>query len=180
MNVGPLSWVVGFISDPRWGIPFLLILEATILWVAWNPRSPPLLGARRTSWARPEGDAVSRMYYAVQDRRYSVLVRWSRERIEELHRARSGGARLPALPWTFRRRSRSPSDPYVLRRLTLDLSTFEWEARERELGVHLRWAFWRTRRRDAELYAARVERILNRAHGAIDILEGIGAPEGIA
>ena len=171
MTEGPLAWVVGFISDPRWGIPFLLLLEATILWVAWNPRAPSLLGARRSSWTRPEGDAVSRMYYAVQDRRYSVIVRWSRERIEELYAARSG-AKLPTLAWTFRRRSPDLADPYNLRRLTGDLAGFEWEAREREVGVHLRWAFWRTRRRDAALYEARVSRILDRAHRSIGALEG--------
>ncbi|MCI4367219.1 MAG: hypothetical protein L3K08_05670, partial [Thermoplasmata archaeon] len=155
MTSGPFGWVVGFISDPRWGIPYLLLLEATILWVAWNPRAPTLLGARRISWTRPEGDAVSRMYYALQDQRYSVIVRWSRERIEELYVARSG-VRLPTLPWTLRRRSPIVSDPYNLRRLTQDLGNFEWEAREREVGVHLRWAFWRTRQRDSALYEARV------------------------
>jgi hypothetical protein len=170
---GPFGWVIGFISDPRWGIPFLLLLEATILWIAWNPRAPGLLGARRTSWTRPEGDAVSRMYYALQDRRYSIVVRWSRERIEELYRARSG-LKLPALPWTLRRRSKAIEDPYNLRRLTLELSAFEWEAREREIGVHLRWAFWRTRRRDNALYETRVDGILTRAHSAIGALEGIG------
>jgi hypothetical protein len=165
-----LSWVVGFISDPRWGIPFLLLLEATILWVAWNPRAPTILGARRASWSRPEGDPVSRMFYAVQDQRYSVIVRWSRERIEELYHARSG-AKLPTLPWTLRRRSLSPTDPYNLRRVTQDLSNFEWAALERETGVRIRWAFWRTRQRDTEIYEARVDRVLRTAQAAIGALE---------
>jgi hypothetical protein len=166
----PLLWVVGFISDPRWGIPFLLMLEATILWAAWNPRAPATLGARRTSWVRPDGDPVSRMFYALGDERFSIIVRWSRERIEELYEARSGQP-LPAIPWGLFRRPDLPDNRFHLRRLTLDLGAIEWDAQEREAGDHIRWAFWRTRERDSTLYKARVDRLLTRAQNAILDLE---------
>lgn len=174
MTGGPYGWVLGFILDPRFGIPFLILLEAAILWIAWNPRGGPPLGAKRISWHRPEGDAVSRIYYALRDEQYSTLVRWSRERIEELYEARAG-APLPSFPWTFRATTDAPDDPHRLRRLTLDLGGFEWEAREREIGLHVRWAFWRTRQRDRAHYKARVDRILARAQRAISILEAPGA-----
>lgn len=170
MISGSLAWVLGLVLDPRFGIPFLVLLEATLLWVAWNPRANPPLGARRRSWRQPQGDAISRIYYALRDEQFSTLVRWSRQRIEELYEARAH-APLPALPWTFRRGRGGPEDPYALRRLTLDLGSFEWEAREREIGVHVRWAFWRTRARDRALYRARVGALLDRAETAIRGLE---------
>ena len=171
MTSAPFAWVLGLILDPRFGIPFLVLVEGSVLWFAWSPRPLAPLGARRQSWHRPGGDPVSRMYYALRDQQFSTLVRWSRERIEELYQARSGG-RLPAFPWSWRHRSTGPTDPYVLRRLTLDLGGFEWEAREREIGLHVRWAFWRSRARDQTLYKARVDHLLARAHAAIAALEG--------
>lgn len=172
MTAAPLAWVVGFIADPRWGIPFLLLVEATFLWAAWNPSPPPTLGVRRSSWTRPTGDPVSRMFYALGDQRYSVLVRWSRERIEELYEARAG-VPLPTFGFDLLSGS-SPGLPnrFELRRLTRELGSFEWEAREREAGAHIRWAFWRTRRRDEDRYRDRVERLLARAESAIVPLEG--------
>jgi hypothetical protein len=174
VTAGPLSWVVGFIADPRWGIPFLLMVEATFLWAAWNPRPPAPLGLRRTSWARPVADPVSRMFYALGDERYSVLVRWSRERIEELYEARHG-QRLPSFTLDLFGSSEGPENRFEIRRLTRDLASFEWEAREREAGAHIRWAFWRTRRRDDAVYRSRVERLLERAQHAIIPLEGVAA-----
>ena len=171
MSDGPLGWVLGFIADPRWGIPFLLLLEASILWAAWNPRPPAALGSRRRSWVRPDHDPVSRMYYALGDERYSVIVRWSRERIEELYEVRFGEP-MPALPWGLLDRSDTARDSRAIRRLALDLGSFEWEAREREAGGHLRWAFWRTKARDSALYKARVGALLTRAHSTILTLEG--------
>lgn len=168
---GPYGWVFGLVLDPRFGLPILLLAEVTSFWFAWNLRTPPPLGARRPSWSAPEGDAVSRMYYALREERFSTLMRWSRERIEELYEARAGGP-LPSLPWTLRAPATDPTDRYRLRRLTLDLGAFEWEARERETGLHLRWAFWRSRSRDRALYRSRVDALLGRAQSAIALLEG--------
>lgn len=173
MSAGALQWAVGFIADPRFGIPFLALLEATMFWSAWNPRPPPVLGAVRRSWSRPSADPVSRMYYAMGDEQYSVLVRWSRERIEELYKARAGEP-LPTVPFELRPREGLPKQRFALRRLARELSNFEWEAREREAGMHLKWAFWRSRAKDSEAYRTRVSGLLGRAQEQIAALEGAG------
>lgn len=166
----PLALVLGFVEDPRFGLPMLLLLEATVFWTASIPRPAPLVGALRRSWTRPSGDAVSRMFYALDDRRYSVVVRWSRERIEELYKARAG-VPLPSAPFEWSAREDLPANRFELRRVARALSAFEWEAREREAGLHTRWAFWRSRRRDASGYRGRVQRLLAEAQARIAELE---------
>ena len=167
---GPLAWLVGFVTDPRWGIPTLFLLEATAFWFAWNPRDPLVGAGRRVSWIYPDADPVSRMFYALGLGRFSSIVRWSRDRVEELYEFRNGEA-LSALPW--RLRWWGPQDPrYGHRRVVRELREIEWEALERESGTRPRWAFWRTAARDASVYRNRVERLLTRANASIATLEG--------
>jgi hypothetical protein len=168
---GPDGWLIGLVVDPRWGIPVLLMLEAALLWVAWNPRPPPALGAQRGSWTRPSGDPVSRIFYALGDGQYSVLLRWTRERIAELYQARNGEP-LPASVFGIRAWLRGlPEDSSRVRRLAREIGAQEWEAHERETGGHVRWAFWRTKARDEAIYRDRIEALLLRGHDAILQLE---------
>ncbi len=166
------TWVLGLLIDPRFGVPFLLLVEATMIWTYTRPRGLATLGALRQGRGRPAGDPVSRMFHAIGDRRFSVVIRWSRERLGELYQARNGHPLPTPLLSLHREPAEAPGDLGTLQRLNRDLSTFEWEAREREAGLHYRWTFWRTRRGEEARYRARVARLLGRAQESITALEG--------
>jgi hypothetical protein len=139
-----LTVALGLVTDPRLGLPVVLLAAATVLWVAALPASEPRRHRAESVAPEPDADPVSRTYTALKHEAYSSVVVETHDRLDRALMARTG-RRLQEIPWlpsTARRLGVPDSKGLRGSRQELD-SLYLWSARL-ETSSWLRWDFWRT------------------------------------
>ncbi|MCI4317899.1 MAG: hypothetical protein L3J96_05115 [Thermoplasmata archaeon] len=158
-------------TDPTVGLPILLLSATLGVWLFSNLRgfrSPELT---RTTWLRPDRDAVSQTFYAIEDGRYSRLVRAVYDRCDRAVHTRYGVglAELGWRPWPTKA-GLIPERKELLQ-IRDSLSRRFTEAVGRELPFRFRWAFWRSPAEDDQRYLGRVDAAIARAETMVHTLE---------
>ncbi len=165
-----LGRLVYLVTEPTLGIPILITLLATAGWFLWSPRPlerpPPV----RRSWYPPTTDAVSLIYYALADGRYSAVLATVYERLDRAVE-RSHHIVIAQLPLWDAERTGVP-DPAGLRRAARKIRGVYAEALQRESPYWFRWAFWRPAEKDQNLFLARVDDAIRVSAHWISTLEG--------
>jgi hypothetical protein len=140
-----VSVALGLLTDPRVGLPVVLLLAAVALWIAANPATAPRRHRGERATPEPDADPVSRTYLALRREAYSSVVAESHARLDRALLARSG-KRLREIPWRARAAKRlGIPDPKGLRESHQRLEAlYLWSVRL-ETASLLRWDFWRSR-----------------------------------
>jgi hypothetical protein len=139
-----LTVALGLLTDPRLGVPVVLLAVATVVWVVAFPASEPRRQRGEAATPEPDGDPVSRTFVALRHEAYSSVVVETHDRLERALVARTG-KRLEDIPWrpSLARRL-GIQDSKGLRQSRQELSSlYVWSARL-ETASWLRWDFWRT------------------------------------
>jgi len=142
--VDPSTVLWGFVTDPRVGVPVLLLGAATLLWFAMDTPAEP----RRAGWEpatpEPDRDPVSRTFVALRHESYSTVLLESYARLDAALKARTG-RRLGEIPWSTKgARKLGIPQPRELEKTRIGLdSLYVWAVRL-ETDSILRRDFWRT------------------------------------
>ncbi|MCI4325832.1 MAG: hypothetical protein L3K00_08165 [Thermoplasmata archaeon] len=136
--------LLGLVTDPRVGLPILLLAGATVAWVASHPGSEPRRHRSEASAPEPDADPVSRTYLAVRREAYSSLLVETHVRLDRALLARTG-RRLRDIPWrASAAKTLGVPDAKALRASLRGLeSLYLWSVRL-ETASLLRWDFWRS------------------------------------
>jgi hypothetical protein len=136
--------LLGLLTDPRVGLPILLLVAATVAWVAARPAGEPRRHRSEASPPEPDADPVSRTYLAVRREAYSSLLVETHVRLDRALLARSG-RRLRDIPWRAGAAKKlGVPDAKGLRDSLHGLeSLYLWSVRL-ETASLLRWDFWRS------------------------------------
>lgn len=163
--------VAGFLTDPRFGVPFAIAAVALGAWLYWNPLGAPTSLGTRSTWRTPDRDAVSRTYYALAEGRVSHVVAASYEGLEAAVVARFHRSlgELPVTGWGRRRTGIAPARE--LRRLAGQLREAYQQALQWEGTIRIRWAFWRTPAEERRRFEGRVRERLTLTRHMIATLE---------
>ena len=96
-----LAGFVVFLTNPTFGIPFLLLTGALLAWLLWEPAVPLYASETRRTFHPSDADGVSRSFYALRTRQYSRLVLDAIGRLDTVLRARHGVdlASVPRRGW---------------------------------------------------------------------------------
>ena len=161
----------GLLTDPTIGIPILLVAVTLGVWLFSNFTGFRSAELTRTTWLRPDRDAVSQTFYAIEDRKYSRLLRAVYDRCDRaIHLRYSVGlADLGWRPWPTKA-GRIPERKELLE-IRDALSRRFTEAVGREQPFRVRWAFWRGAAQDDRRYLARVDAAISRAETMVHQLE---------
>ncbi|MCI4326235.1 MAG: hypothetical protein L3K16_01155 [Thermoplasmata archaeon] len=156
-----VSELLDLLSDPRVGIPVLLLLLAFVLWVAGRPSREPVRRRSEPAERAPDGDPVSRTYVALRNGAYSEVLDTTFERLDRAVDAKSH-CHLRTIPWTdgSARRLGLP-DPKGLRQSRDALNSLIVWAVALETGSPLRWDFWRTQESSRARFQARLSERLS-------------------
>ncbi|MCI4332963.1 MAG: hypothetical protein L3K01_04455 [Thermoplasmata archaeon] len=143
--VDPYTLLLGFVTDPRVGLPLLLLLAATVTWVVASPASEPRRHRGERVPPEPDADPVSRTYLALRREAYSSVLVETHVRLDRALFARTG-RRLKDIPWLPSTAKRvGVPDPKGLRDSLRGLeSLYLWSVRL-ETASLFRWDFWRSR-----------------------------------
>ncbi|MCI4357281.1 MAG: hypothetical protein L3K18_09145 [Thermoplasmata archaeon] len=140
----PVSAVLGFLTDPRVGLPIVLLGVAAAGWYLVGAPADP----RRTGWEpsqpEPDRDPVSRTFLALRREAYSTVLLEVYGRLDSALRAKTG-RRLGEIPWrTDAGRKLGIPQPRELERTRIALdSLYVWAVRL-ETNSLLRRDFWRS------------------------------------
>ncbi|HKV90111.1 MAG TPA: hypothetical protein VJQ43_02815 [Thermoplasmata archaeon] len=153
----------GLLTDPRVGVPIVLLAGATVVWFLLGSPAEP----RRIGWERsvpdPDRDPVSRTFVALRRDAYSSVLLEVYTRLDTTLHARTG-RRLGQIPWrtTAARRLGIP-EPRELERTRIALDNLYVWAVRLETDSLLRRDFWRTwkasRAKFLESLAVRLRRV---------------------
>lgn len=162
---------MGFVRDPRVGLPLLLLAEAAILLAVLRPKAGP----RRTGWElpprEPDRDAVSRTYLALRRGMFSPVLHESYDRLDRAVRARTGRA-LYELPWLARSASRlGLRDAQGLYRLRNRIDAYELWALRLESDSWLRHDFWRSQESSRAKFLERLPPLFDRIDARLELLK---------
>lgn len=144
MSGDAVSTAFGLLTDPRVGLPILLVAVALVLWAAAWPRRRPRSVGFEPATPEPDRDPVSRTYLALEREEYSSVLHETYDRLDEAIRRRTGRG-LAEIPWTEAagRRAGFPH-PRRLRRTRDALGALELWAERLEADSPFRWDFWRS------------------------------------
>lgn len=165
------SALFGFLLDPTFGLPMAIVggLLAGWLFANLSAAAPP--PPTRTTWHRPDHDAVSQTFYAAEDGLRSRLVQAAYDRLDRSLASRYA-VHLGALGWRpWPTPARDVPGRKELLRLGERLSRRFSEAVQRELPTRIRWAFWRDPNVDEARFVARVADAVHDAHLMVQHLE---------
>jgi hypothetical protein len=157
------DWV-GFLSDPSFGIPVLLLGGLLAVWWGLNPHDYPMMVRRPTDRPVPDRDPVSRAILAFDRGRFSEVLEMATTRLDRVSTKRFGvrAARLPWTPWgLWRLEPARRSEARALRRLNARIERLEATSLRRESGVWLRLDFWRSRDELLARFRRRLTPLLN-------------------
>ena len=166
-----VSALFGFLGDPTFGLPLAIVggLLAGWLFANLSGGAPPL--PTRTTWQRPDQDAVSQTFYAAEDGLHSRLVQAAYDRLDRSLASRYA-VHLGGLGWRpWPTPARDVPGRKELLRLGERLSRRFSEAVQRELPSRIHWAFWRDPAVDVELFVARVADAVHDARLMVQNLE---------
>jgi hypothetical protein len=137
-----LLW--GLLTDPRVGVPIVLLVAATVTWIAARPAAEPRRHRSEAMPPEPDADPVSRTYLAVRREAYSSVLVETHVRLDRALLARSGH-RLRDIPWRpSAAKKLGVPDAKGLRESRHGLeSLYLWSVRL-ETASLLRWDFWRS------------------------------------
>ncbi|MGI0132622.1 MAG: hypothetical protein ACREDK_05975 [Thermoplasmata archaeon] len=146
----------GLLTEPTFGIPIALVGGVLVGWLVANVRGSAPVAATRTTWHRPDHDAVSQTFYAAEDGIHSQLIRAAYDRLDRsLHATFQVG--LTDLGWRpWRTRGQEVPDRRRLLGLREGLSRRYTEAVQREDPGRIHWAFWRDPAIEEQRFLARV------------------------
>ncbi|MCI4331531.1 MAG: hypothetical protein L3K19_06760 [Thermoplasmata archaeon] len=148
--------LAGLLTNPTFGLPFLLTAAVLGVWLYWNPLGAPASLGTRATWSAPDSDPVSKTYYALSGGRVSRVVATAYEQYEASVKTRFGRP-LGQLPLTAWGRARTGiARAAELRRLAAQLREAYQQALLWEAPIRIRWAFWRTPQEDRALFEGRV------------------------
>jgi hypothetical protein len=161
----------GLLSDPRFGIPLMLLAFALATWLLAGPARQP----RREGWERPvappDRDPVSRSYLAVERGQYSVLLREAYDRLDRAVATRTGRS-ISALPWRVRKaRALGVPDPKGLSRLRSEFGALEIWSLRLETDSWLRRDFWRSAEASRRRFTRRLAGLLALLDGQLKLWE---------
>jgi hypothetical protein len=136
--------VTEFLTDPRVGLPVVVLAAAAVVWVASPWSSEPVRRRGEPSTRAPDADPVSRTYVALRQGAYSEVLDATYDRLDRAVGARAG-CHLREIPWRPRAAEKlGLADPKGLRRSRDGLDGMIQWAVALESGSPLRWDFWRT------------------------------------
>ncbi|MGI0052670.1 MAG: hypothetical protein ACRECR_00210 [Thermoplasmata archaeon] len=168
---GELAMLAAYLSDPKVGLPMILLAAAAAAWLAARPSTDPRRRGVEPAPPRPDRDAVSRTYLALEDGAYSEVLAESYDRLERALLARTGHA-LAEIPWRLRSAQRlGIPEPAALRTTRDRIEQGRLWAARLETDSWLRWDFWRSRESSRRLFLARLPTLLGRIDGHLDRLE---------
>jgi hypothetical protein len=162
--------LIDLLTEPTIGVPLLVTLGLLAAWLLWSPRPLERPPALRRTWFAPSTDAVSLVYYALADERYSVILGTVYERLDRAVERRFHLV-IAQLPMFARRDSAVPEAPRLKRAARRIRSAYA-EALQRESPYWFRWAFWRSARSDEDQFLARVDDAIRVSADLISNLEG--------
>ena len=170
MTIADLEHLVGLLTEPTVGIPFLLTLAAVAGWLLWSPRPLERPPAIRRTWFPPTVDPVSQIYYALADGRYSAVLGTVYERLDGSVEKKYGLV-IGQIP-VFRPDGSGIPDASGLKRAAKGIRRVYAEALQRESPFWFRWAFWRSAEADEQRFLSRVDDAISVSSHWISTLEG--------
>ena len=171
MSIPLVDGFVAFITNPSFGLPFLVLTGGLLVWMLWEPAVLLYRSATRETFHPSDGESVSRTYFALRAEQYSRLVLEAQWRLDALLRRRFN-FELRSLPIVPPR----PLDAGwmgELRSIRSDLIETYSAARRRDTSPGIRSARRRFRKRSQERFEVRLERFLRACDSLTTRLEGI-------
>jgi hypothetical protein len=166
-----LTALTDLLTDPRIGLPTLLLAAAAIATAVLYPRREPRTIGHEAMTRESDRDSVSRTYLAIQQGRYADVLAETYRRLDRAvyHRTQRT---MRELPWGLvAAQQLGIEDPKGLRRTQHDLDTLEWRTRRLEGGSWVRWDFWRSYENAHAHLVAASERLFTRVDEQLVRLE---------
>ncbi len=168
-----LGALPGALTDPRVGLPLLLLAGTLAAWLYLRPVRDPASGRWEAPTPEPEEESVSRTYLGLQRAQYSVVTREMYDRLDRRVRARTGRA-LDEIPWwNPSARALGLADPAELRRCRGRLDGLTVWSTRLETANPFRWDFWRTPEESRRKLLLRLGPDLARAGRQIRLLDQV-------
>jgi hypothetical protein len=83
-----LAGFVTFLTNPEFGLPFVLLTCGLLAWMLWEPAVDLFRSTTRLTFHPSEGESVSRTFFALQAHQYSRLVLEAQWRLDGVLRRR--------------------------------------------------------------------------------------------